>query len=413
MRTRRWQRGAALPAVARAAVAVVVPALVLTGCTGSTSGGATPSSDPSVSSVGPEPVSALADVELPLPAASSAKLGGAKALQAVIDGVVADSATLNSGVLGVTAAVVSAEGTWAGAAGKDGAGQALRPDTVLALGSITKTAVAAEVVHLAATGRLDLDKPASNYLSSPLLKKKPTVRQLLSMRSGIPEFDGRLLSDARRRPTKVWSAREALGYVPDGDLQPPGGAYQYATSNYWLLGLLIEKVTGKAWAAAVGADVLGASSGLALQARDGERPSGRLAAPSPALGDRPDGEYVPNAGLASIAGAGGAMAGTALATARYGYGLYGGRTLPVKQVRELATAPDDTAGYGLGTGIKDRDGDVSVGHQGDIPTFLNDLEVIPQRKLSVALLMVVDPTVTPEPDPSVYTAELVRALGAG
>src|SRR4051794_5528002 len=78
-----------------------------------------------------------------------------EALQAVLDQAVA------SGVTGVTAAVVSARGFWSGAAGVDGGGHRVVPTSMVAIASVTKTFTAAEVVHLAASGKLDLDAPAS------------------------------------------------------------------------------------------------------------------------------------------------------------------------------------------------------------------------------------------------------------
>ena len=58
---------------------------------------------------------------------------------------------------GVTVAVVTPDGTWSGAAGVDGAGTPLRPDSGMALASITKTFTAAEVMLLAERGLVDLD----------------------------------------------------------------------------------------------------------------------------------------------------------------------------------------------------------------------------------------------------------------
>ena len=66
----------------------------------------------------------------------------AKALQDVLDQVVAspDSPT---GSKGATAAVITDHWTWSGSAGKDAHGTALRPETSMAVESITKTFVAA------------------------------------------------------------------------------------------------------------------------------------------------------------------------------------------------------------------------------------------------------------------------------
>jgi hypothetical protein len=60
------------------------------------------------------------------------------ALQAVLDCIVADNASLpdTTTAAGLTAAVVSDRGIWAGAAGQDGVGRRLRPETVLAIAGL-------------------------------------------------------------------------------------------------------------------------------------------------------------------------------------------------------------------------------------------------------------------------------------
>jgi CubicO group peptidase (beta-lactamase class C family) len=121
----------------------------------------------------------------PFRPASSAALPAArqKALQMVLDDAIA---VFHAS--GITAAVTSADGSWAGSAGTGGGGHAPVPAAMMNIGSITNTFTAAEIVYLAGRGLLDLDAPASRYLHAALLARGPTVRQLLSMTSGLPEF---------------------------------------------------------------------------------------------------------------------------------------------------------------------------------------------------------------------------------
>ena len=97
-----------------------------------------------------------------MPDPSRTTLDPAKAarLQAVLDKVVSQyAATPDSETAsrGVTAAVVSDQWIWSGAAGKDAAGTTLTPQTSMGVASITKTFVAAEVLLLAQAGKIDLD----------------------------------------------------------------------------------------------------------------------------------------------------------------------------------------------------------------------------------------------------------------
>ena len=112
-------------------------------------------------------------------------------LQSLLDAWVAGE----NGV-GVTAAVVSAAGTWSGAAGVDGTGEPLVPESAMAIGSMTKTFVAAEVMQLAGQGRVDLDAPISDYVTVPFdppgghRPAGPQHAQRLPARPGRQGFGG-------------------------------------------------------------------------------------------------------------------------------------------------------------------------------------------------------------------------------
>ncbi|MGZ8438622.1 MAG: serine hydrolase, partial [Candidatus Limnocylindrales bacterium] len=102
-------------------------------------------------------------------------------LQAQLDGWVSGGE-----VIGLSAAVVSPEGSWAGAAGVDAAGTAVKPTSAFAIASVTKTFVAAEVLLLASLGKIDLDAPVTNYVTLPFETNGATIRQLATMTSGFP-----------------------------------------------------------------------------------------------------------------------------------------------------------------------------------------------------------------------------------
>ena len=183
----------------------------LAGCTASM----TPSvsGDTVASTVAASPQTATGQVlsaqQLPFPAPPGSALSAAQqqALQDSLDRAVRVSTQL----VGVTAAVVSVSGSWTGAAGVDGAGVRLVPEAMMAIASITKTVTAAEVVFLEQSGLINLDAPASTYLDNPLLQRNPTVRQLLSHTSGVPEYiTPALIDDATADPTRSWTAPQVL-----------------------------------------------------------------------------------------------------------------------------------------------------------------------------------------------------------
>ncbi|WP_432098878.1 serine hydrolase domain-containing protein [Streptomyces sp. WAC 04229] len=147
--------------------------------------------------------------------------------------------------------------TWRGSGGvRDLATQ--RPAVANArfrAGSITKVVTAATVLRLAAEGRVDLDAPVQRYLPglfTPEFRKPISVRQLLNHTSGIQAGDG--LGDdfaeayAHRFDT-LTPQRVAASAIAKGPEFDPGDQQHYLNINYTVLGLLIEKVTGRTYAA--------------------------------------------------------------------------------------------------------------------------------------------------------------------
>lgn len=326
----------------------------------------------------PIPIDAL---PFPPPGRSPFPATQQQALQAVLDRSVADSAA--AGVQGVTVAVVSTEGSWTGAAGVDGAAAPLVPTSMSDIASITKTVTAAEVLHLAQAGLVDLDAPASDYLRQPLLQRHPTVRQLLSHTSGIPNFTDNpaFFTATDAHPQRHWTAAEALAYAT-GPIEHPGGEMNYSNSNYLLLGMLIEKITGLTYAKAVHRDVL-AGLGDRMVVQDAESPTPPLAKPDPARGTSFDGHYLPNRSTSSGAGSAGSIAADAPTLATWGYRLYGGQVLPPALTVDMAIPDGD--GYGLGTEVFDP---LTVGHSGNMEAYTTFLAVAPRDRLSIAILFV-------------------------
>ena len=133
----------------------------------------------------------------------------------------------------------------------------LSTDDRFGVGSITKTFVAVLVFQLASEGRLQLDEPCTTYVDTPIVHRVPnakraSLRQLLSHTSGVPtwEFQPTWIKrgrGAQLEPDRVWDQEETLNYVTDdlaiADFEP-GAGYAYSNTNYTLLGLVIEAVTG-------------------------------------------------------------------------------------------------------------------------------------------------------------------------
>ena len=127
----------------------------------------------------------------------------------------------------MTAAVVTADGAWAGASGVDGARRPVAADSAMAIGALTETFVAAEVLLLAAAGQVDLGAPVTDYVPLPFDARGASVRQSLAMRSGFPlDSDGRLADAVVADPDRPWRAQDVLALVDpyDGRAGQLGGS---------------------------------------------------------------------------------------------------------------------------------------------------------------------------------------------
>ena len=86
-----------------------------------------------------------------------------------------------------------------------------------------------------------------------------SVRMLLGHRSGIPEWITPAVNEEiARHPAKVWKVGEILDLAAaQPPVFPPGTSYTYSNTNYNLLGLIIEHLTGHSWRHEVSRRVIG------------------------------------------------------------------------------------------------------------------------------------------------------------
>ena len=109
------------------------------------------------------------------------------------------------------------------------------------IASVTKTIVATAVMQLVAEGDLALDDSVESLLPGLLPQgDQITVENLLSHRTGLPNY-----SENGIDGTRQWQPEELVRIVTDEPLlRPPGTVSSYSNTNYIVLGLIIEKVTG-------------------------------------------------------------------------------------------------------------------------------------------------------------------------
>ena len=180
----------------------------------------------------------------PAPVSRPEALGATRAtqFQAALDG-----ARYAAGAYGVTfAAVRDGELLWAGSSGvaRD-ARTRLLADSTMIVGSVTKTFVAATILQLVDDGRLHLDDSVRTHLPAVTqVSPEITIRQLLDHTSGLADvFNATTRRGLEDHPERAWSAKRVLATL-HGPWYQPGEGWAYANTNYMLLGMIVERVTG-------------------------------------------------------------------------------------------------------------------------------------------------------------------------
>lgn len=124
-----------------------------------------------------------------------------------------------------------------------------QPDTKFRIGSVTKQFTAALILQLVEAGKIKLDGKITDYLSDYRKDTgdKITVHQLLNHTSGIPSYTSQanFFAEVSRDPSSV---TDFVKKHASGELEfEPGTKFNYNNSGYFLLGAIIEKVTGKSY----------------------------------------------------------------------------------------------------------------------------------------------------------------------
>jgi D-alanyl-D-alanine carboxypeptidase len=115
------------------------------------------------------------------------------------------------------------------------------------VGSNTKTWTATVILQLVDEGRIALDDPVSRYRPDVPNGEDITIAQLLDMTSGLANYttDLGLNEQMDSNPGRVWDPEELLAIgLAEPPAFPPGEGFLYSNTNYVLLGVIIEQLTG-------------------------------------------------------------------------------------------------------------------------------------------------------------------------
>ena len=248
-------------------------------------------------------------------------------------------------------------------------GIANSPGTIFRLASVTKTFTAVAVLQLVEGGKLKLDDPLSKYVADFPNADKIRISHLLSHTAGVPDFIP--YDEVKKRPLEF----------------EPGSRINYSNNGYYLLGRVIEKVSGQPWDEYLRDHIflpLGMKhSGYDRTTELAGRATGYLAGG--------EGTYQPIAPQDALGGyAGGGLYSTVEDMALWSGGLTSGKLLR-KETLERASTPGlltdgRRTAYGFGWMTASYRGLREVGHGGDATGFNTYFARYPDEKLTVIVL---------------------------
>ena len=132
------------------------------------------------------------------------------------------------------------------------------PGTRFRIASLTKQFTGMLIMQLKQAGLLELNAPVSTYLKwyPRSIGDRVTIHQLLTHTAGIPNFTGKKNFFAEVSP-HAFSTRDFVEkYCTDSLEFEPGTRYSYSNTGYYLLGAIIESITGKPFATVLRQQIL-------------------------------------------------------------------------------------------------------------------------------------------------------------
>jgi D-alanyl-D-alanine carboxypeptidase len=289
----------------------------------------------------------------------------AAAFQAAIDGARA-AFGLNAVAVGVSA---GAQVGWSGASGRPRDGiTPLSGATPFAIASVTKTFTAAIVLQLVEERRVELDAAVNDYLPEVSLAGGVSVRQLLSHTSGIADLLAPMRNRLTAEPSRVWQPAEVLALLGPPTF-PPGTSWGYSNTNYLIAGMLVERVTGNAFADELERRIIG--------------PLKLVSTGVPSRSGLPD---LLGVSWTSAFWTSAMLDSGAADLVRWGDALYRGAILRADSLGQMLDFNEE--GYGLGAEQYRFGGLVGYGHSGLLRGFTTLLVHLPDADVTLALLAV-------------------------
>ena len=270
---------------------------------------------------------------------------------------------------------------------------ALSPDMIFRTGSITKQFTAAAIMKLEDQGRLSVDDVITKHLPDyPTQGRTVTIRHLLNHTSGI--------SMAHMHTRQDVNTSELLGMFKDEPFMfEPGEQLQYSNNNYNILGVIIEKISGKSYA-----DFLNEEFFEPLGMEDTSFDDYSQIIERRAKGYQGSGDDIQNASFVSMSVpyAAGAVMSSLDDMVLWNRALFGGKVMSRASFEKMTTSTVSTAtasegmdhgmhdgafgDYAFGLFVKEIAGHSVFEHGGAIEGFLAFNIYVPDEELSIVIL---------------------------
>jgi CubicO group peptidase (beta-lactamase class C family) len=260
--------------------------------------------------------------------------------------------------------------------------------TVYRIGSVTKQFTSVAVMQLVQQGKLSMDDEVTKYVpNAPVHGRKILVRHLMNHTSGIPSYTdvGPMFGRLMRQDL---SHDSLIAIVRDDSLQfEPGSHFYYNNTGYFLLGMIIEKVTGKKYGEYL-REVLFAPNGLTSTVYCSE---------SPLIKRRARGYDGSAAGLTNadyismdLPYAAGSLCSTVSDLVAWTRLLHSGKLVNNASFTTMTTPVKLTSGrpmsYGFGLTVDTVGPHRRIHHGGGINGFISELAHYPDDSLTIVVL---------------------------
>jgi len=276
----------------------------------------------------------------------------------------------------------------------------MTPNTKMLGGSTGKVFYSVVALQLIEEGKLKLDEPIYNIMSEyPWFNRIPnakqlTVRALMRHETGIPRyvFSETFQADVLKIVDRVWKPEELLSYIFDEKPQfEVGKSFAYSDTNYIILSILIEKVTGNSLYHEVQKRVLdkaGLKNVVPQTSRNYENMAQGYNAESdsffPGLQFDENGNSIYNL---QFEWAGGGLVITSHDLAVLGKKIYEGKMFDVSLLKEYFKGID--AGkmggkWGLGVHIRETPNGKIYGHSGFMPGYVTNMLYFEKYKFAIS-----------------------------